>query len=322
MSDGGWAAALAAERARLLGCRTGRWRLGWAFAGTLTAVVLFIALTIVFVVALRDLTAGTALASSLALAVAENTGPLVGNPFSLINFLTIGLFAFAVVGAAAAIQHRRLEDFILLSGTFRWRRFWRMVIAFALIQVVATWLAIGWLSADWEVRPGAFADPLFLAAMVVLIALQSFGEELFFRGYLYHSWGAVLPRPVLAATGCALVFAAVHAWNPDVAIDPMPGLASIFAFALLAQWLVIRTGALDAAWGLHFANNLTAFLVVQVKPGYDSDTSLIQYTDAVWTAGGSYAADPTYWFGLAAGFAALLWLADSPRSPLRLERDA
>ena len=289
MSFDAWARAALAQSVNLQHWRKGRWRFGWALLATAATIVLFVMLSIGASIALRDLAALLDLGELFSTATGERSGILVGNPFSLAN--------------------------LLFSG----RRFRRMAGAFALVQLATLPLLLAFTAEDVRFRPGAFADPVFLLACVGLIAVQSFGEELFFRSFLYHAWGAVWPRPIPVAIGVSAFFALVHAWNPDIAIDPLPGLLSIFLFGLFAQWLVARTGSLDAAWGLHFANNLVALLGAQATPGYVGDASLIAYTDSVLASGGSYAADPLFYLALFGGFAALVWLVVDRRSPFHLE---
>ena len=319
MNLAAWARAALAQSGTLQAWRFGRWGLGWTVFATLAAAFLFVLLSIGVWVLLRSLTDDTSLAASFTAATTDRAGLLVGNPFTLVNFLSIGLIGLAVVWAAAWVQGRSLVDYITLGGSFDGTRFWRMAGAFALIQVVSLPFVLAFTAESVTWRAGAFANPVFLIACIALIAVQSFGEELFFRGFLHHAWGAVLPRPVPVAIAGSAFFALLHAWNPDIQLDPVPGLLSTFLFGLFAQWLVARTGSLDAAWGLHFANNIVALLLAQAKPGYDSDTSLIEYTDSVLIRGGSYAADPLYHLTLFGGFALLVWLAADRRSPFFLE---
>ncbi len=318
MSIDAWARAALAQSAYLQRWRTGRWRLGWASLATAATLILFVFLSIGASIALRDLAIILGLGDQFAAATSERSGMMVGNPFSLANFLLIGLAGFALTWAAASIQGRSLGDWLTLGGSFSGRRFWRMAAAFAVVQLATLPLLLAFTAEDVRVRPGAFADPVFLTACIALIAVQTFGEELFFRGFLYHAWGAVWPRPIPVAIGVSAFFALLHGWNPDITIDPLPGLLSIFLFGLFAQWLVARTGSLDAAWGLHFANNLVALLGAQATPGYLSDASVIAYTDSVLAAGGSYAADPLFHLALFGGFAALVWLVVDQRSPFYL----
>ncbi len=319
MSVSAWARAALAQSVNLQGWRAGRWQLGWALLATVAAIILFVFLSIGASIALRDLATLLDLDDPFSAATGERSGIIVGNPFSLANFLLIGLLGLALTWAAAAIQGRGLGDWLTLGGIFSGQRFWRVAGAFAIVQLATLPLLLAFTAEDVRVRPGAFADPIFLVACVALIAVQSFGEELFFRGFLYHAWGAVWPRPVPVAMGVSAFFALVHAWNPDVALDPVPGLLSIFLFGLFAQWLVARTGSLDAAWGLHFANNLVALLGAQATPGYVGDASVIAYTDSVLAGGGSYAANPLFHLSLFGGFAALAWLLVDRRSPFHLE---
>ncbi len=314
-----WWRLFAARDERLLGWRRGRWKPVWAVLALVAALVMFVALSLTVWFTLRDLAGSEDEKAQVLAAMGDNAGPMVGNPYSILNFLMIGVGGLVMVGLAAAIQQRRLTDFIILAGTFRWQRFWRMVAALAVLQAVSLVLTLQFYAEDIVFRSGAFQNPLFLAAVVALIAIQTFGEELFFRGYLFHSWAAIVPRPMLVALFWSAVFALIHIWNPDVALDPVPSLLSIFLFALFAQWLVRRTGALDAAWGLHFANNIAAFLLIQAKPGYESDTSLIQFTDTVLANGGSYALDPLNYGAMIGGYALLWWLVANPRSPFFLE---
>jgi membrane protease YdiL (CAAX protease family) len=314
-----WWRLFVARDDRLLSWRRGRWKPVWAVLGFVAALVMFVALSLTAWFTVRDFAGSEAEKAQVLAAMGDNVGPMVGNPYSILNFLMIGVGGLLMVGLAATIQRQRLADFIVLAGTFRWQRFWRMAGALAVLQAVSLVLTLQFYAEDIVFRSGAFQNPLFLAAVVALIAIQTFGEELFFRGYLFHSWGAIVPRPVLVALFWSAVFALIHIWNPDVALDPVPSLLSIFLFALFAQWLVSRTGALDAAWGLHFANNIAAFLLIQAKPGYESDTALIQFTDTVLANGGSYALDPVNYGAMIGGYALLWWLVTNPRSPFFLE---
>jgi uncharacterized protein len=310
---------IVAHDERLLVWRRGRWKAGWAALGVIAALVMFVALSLSAWFTVRDFAGNEVEKAQVLAAMGDNAGPMVGNPYSILNFLMIGVGGLVMVGLAAGIQRQSLTGFIVLAGTFRWQRFWRMAGALAVLQAVSLVLTLQFYAEDIVFRAGAFQNPLFLAALVALIAIQTFGEELFFRGYLFHTWVAIMPRPVLVALFWSAVFALIHVWNPDVALDPVPSLLSIFLFALFAQWLVSRTGALDAAWGLHFANNMVAFLLIQAKPGYESDTALIQFTDSILATGGSYALDPINYGAMVGGYALLLWLVTNPRSPFFLE---
>jgi membrane protease YdiL (CAAX protease family) len=92
-------------------------------------------------------------------------------------------------------------------------------------------------------------------AVVVLLTtpLQAAGEEYAFRGYLLQAVGSLSGRRWVALLVTATLFATAHGFqNPPLFFDR-------FMFGLIAGWLVIRTGGLEAAIALHVLNNYLAF---------------------------------------------------------------
>ena len=93
----------------------------------------------------------------------------------------------------------------------------------------------------------------FLLVVVLLTPLQAAGEEFAFRGYLTQAVGTLVPSRVLAVVVPALLFALAHgAQDPPVFVDR-------FAFGLVAGFLVLATGGLEAGIAMHVLNNLLAF---------------------------------------------------------------
>ncbi len=113
-----------------------------------------------------------------------------------------------------------------------------------------------------------------------------------------------------------VVFTLVH-WDPaTVPHMRWAALSSVLFFAVAATVLVVRTGNLGAAIGLHVANNLVAFLCFSPEGGMDgfalysypalSDEGW-QVMDAVFFSGAELISTAT--------IAAMLLL---PGSPLRI----
>lgn len=93
-----------------------------------------------------------------------------------------------------------------------------------------------------------------LALVVVFTTpLQAIGEEYLFRGYLLQSLGALFRVEWVAITVSALIFAAAHG------AQNFPLFFDRFGFGIVAAWLVIRTGGLEAGIALHILNNVVAF---------------------------------------------------------------
>ena len=98
----------------------------------------------------------------------------------------------------------------------------------------------------------------FLIVILLLTPFQAAGEEYLFRGYLTQAFGSLVrarrAAQVLAVVGPALIFAIFHGFSqaPPVFFDR-------FAFGLVAGFLVIRTGGLEASIAMHILNNFLAY---------------------------------------------------------------
>ncbi|MGC3000682.1 lysostaphin resistance A-like protein [Streptomyces sp. G35A] len=113
-----------------------------------------------------------------------------------------------------------------------------------------------------------------LAVLAVLVPVQAAAEEYVFRGWLTQAVGAFLRSPWLAVLPQAALFAAAHGWGTTW------GFTDLLLFGLVAGWLTIRTGGLEAAIALHVLNNLLAFGVsAAVVDGLSSDDTA---ADAPW----------------------------------------
>jgi membrane protease YdiL (CAAX protease family) len=110
----------------------------------------------------------------------------------------------------------------------------------------------------------------FLLPALVMLLIQTGAEEVLFRGYLQGQLAARFRSPIVWMVIPSLLFGALH-------VDPVSVLESgsfapndhlIFAatalVGLITADLTRVTGGLGAAWGLHFANNVQALLVVSL----------------------------------------------------------
>jgi membrane protease YdiL (CAAX protease family) len=104
-----------------------------------------------------------------------------------------------------------------------------------------------------------FTTTTALIALVVVVTtpFQAAGEEYLFRGYLLQAFGSLVRRPDVAAwvavVVTSLLFAVAHGGQN------FPLFFDRFMFGLIAGWLVIRTGGLEAGIALHILNNFLAF---------------------------------------------------------------
>ncbi len=137
--------------------------------------------------------------------------------------------------------------------------------------------------------------PAFLVVLLVTSPLQAVAEEVFFRGYLLQAIGSATGKAWVGIVATALVFALFHGTqNPALFVHR-------FAFGLLAGWLVLRTGGLEAGIAAHVVNNVFAFgyalftggvaatkaisEITWAKAGFDVAGFAVFALVAVWLAG-------------------------------------
>lgn len=229
--------------------------------------------------------------------------------------LSLGGMWAGVWAAVRLFQKRSLRSVLSAHG-FVGDDFWRAFAAFAILPFL---VQLASLAMDPETvrNPVPLSEWLVLAVIIFgTLAIQTSGEEVFFRGYLPQLLGHRFRSPLIWGLLPALGFAAMH-WrgNGDMAIN-LAMVGAILVFALVLTWFVVRTGSLAAAMGAHFANNLVALLFVSHDSMFEK-AAFFNGKDI--QSAGLGAAEAVVQFGVtvamvAAGAALLL----HPRSPLAL----
>ncbi|CAM4106704.1 CPBP family intramembrane glutamic endopeptidase [Palleronia rufa] len=104
-----------------------------------------------------------------------------------------------------------------------------------------------------------------LPLSVPLIAIQTGAEEMIFRGYLMQQIAARIRWRLAYLVAPSVLFGALH-YDPSTAGGNALAIAAgAGLFGLIAADLTRVTGSLGAAWGLHFANNILAILLVSTQ---------------------------------------------------------
>jgi hypothetical protein len=147
----------------------------------------------------------------------------------------------------------------------RWG-FFGICLGFSVVALVAQ-IGVGLLlPAGTEGAVGKvndFTTTTVVLALVVLLTtpLQAAGEEYVFRGYLMQAIGSLLAVSWMSGRVAkwvtvvvtSLLFAMAHGGQN------FPLFFDRFAFGLIAGWLVLRTGGLEAGIAMHILNNFLAF---------------------------------------------------------------
>ena len=180
-------------------------------------------------------------------------------PVSLLYLnLTLGSIILVTWGIERFVHRLRPRWLSSVVPKLRWR-FLGVCMGLSVValvaQVVVGQLVPGDTEADLSGAVNDFTGTTLVLAVIVVLTtpLQAAGEEYAFRGYLTQAVGSLTRSAWFAVLVPALIFAIVHgAQNVPLFFDR-------FMFGVIAGWLVIRTGGLEAGIALHVLNNLLAF---------------------------------------------------------------
>jgi len=218
--------------------------------------------------------------------------------FLALDPVTPGNLAYLDLGLATAIGssmfvawlmhgHQAPRWLLSVAGRIRWR--WLLTcLGLAVITLVVT-LGVAALlpdSAGETSMSGSLNDFTrqtfwFVVVIGVLTPLQAAGEEFAFRGYLTQAWGgwaSLRSRTwgrCVAVVVPAFLFALAHGLGQDV-----PVFFDRLAFGLVAGFLVIVTGGLEAGLAMHVLNNVVAFGVALAFG--DMTSALTDSTGSWW----------------------------------------
>ncbi len=141
---------------------------------------------------------------------------------------------------------------------------WKFLLAcmgLAVLALIAQ-IAVGFVVPLDDAGLGSGVNEFTTTTLVLIVIVilttpfQAAGEEYVFRGYLMQAVGSLGKATWfkwVAILVTSLIFALAHGvQNPPLFFDR-------FMFGLVAGWLVIRTGGLEAGIAMHVLNNFLAF---------------------------------------------------------------
>ncbi|MGN6160260.1 MAG: lysostaphin resistance A-like protein [Marmoricola sp.] len=179
-------------------------------------------------------------------------------PASLLYLnLTLAGLILAVIMIVWLIHRIPVSRVMSVKPGIRWKFFF-VCLGISVLAIAAQFAVGAILPGDTEGvsgHPGPFSWTTvgFIAVIVFSTPLQAMGEEYAFRGYAMQAFGSLTKSPWFAILLSAALFTAAHG------VQNVPLLADRFAFGLIAGYLVVRTGGLEAGIALHILNNLVAF---------------------------------------------------------------
>lgn len=295
----------------LLVGRTGRWRWPWAVVG----------LALLFVIVLTLFRALVRIEAWIAARYAEPLDPSVhlaaGRLDTFASFVTFS--AAMIIGAVVVLRIVHGVGWRAGLGPlqrFDWSLFWKAAAAYTIMNIATTAFDVWRYPDSFRLVEHTWRHAGWLALGVLVILPQAFGEDYLFKGYLLRAWGAIVPYRLVVIPLCAAFFTALHAGNTDVGSDLKFNLIGFIVVELVAFALVVRTGSIAPATGIHWINNVAVMALVATVPGQPANFALVEYTHPLLAAGLSKASDPLELIGLGLSVVLLCVMFWWPRSPL------
>ncbi|WP_308916141.1 type II CAAX endopeptidase family protein [Jannaschia sp. LMIT008] len=190
------------------------------------------------------------------LGLADGTGPV----FILIILAT---FAGLALGPAVAVRALHARSPRTLLGP-DWTAPFAVAAAATLVLGLA---AIVLVPRPFDLVPNTDAGTwlAFLVPALGLLLVQTGAEEVAFRGYLQQQLAARFDHPAAWMVLPSVGFGMLHYDPAGTGPNAWLIVAATTLFGLLAADLTRVSGNIGAAWGMHFANNVVALLIVGVQ---------------------------------------------------------
>lgn len=196
-----------------------------------------------------------------------------------------------VVWAVVRWLHRMRPRWVTsVNPGIRWRFFWAC-FGLSLVALFAQVVVGALLPTDPNDIGGStnhLTSRLVALGVVILLTtpLQAIGEEYAFRGYAMQAFGSFAswlgerlglkarPARLVAETTAILLSATLFALAHGIQNAPL--FLDRFSFGLMAGFVVLRTGGLEAGIALHIWNNLLAFGAALAYGSVDDSLNVTQ----------------------------------------------
>ena len=225
----------------------------------LIALGIFVGFTIVLVVILLASTVvfpevGPIITKLITTGTIDNSAPVV-LAFSLSS---IAVILPSVWLARLIMGPRPVGLLSSIAGRLRWRWMARLILPVVIAYGASTLFSVFVLPvlSGESIPHGAVSSSTWIVVLVavLLVPLQATAEEFFFRGYLAQTIGGWLKHPLFAILLPVPLFTIGHQYD-------VWGLIDVSVFAVVAGWLVWRTGGLEASIVAHVVNNTVIFVI-------------------------------------------------------------
>lgn len=295
--------------------RLRRWRWPWFLLALFAAGLGLVFLSLVLIVALELLAEfGPAWMRDFDFIELETfTKP----PHVALELLLVGIPFWGAAIIGTLVQGRSIGSLLAPLHRFRWGLVGKVLILEVVLQVALNFLPIPLVGAEDPVVNFTglrLAHALWLLPMIVIIFIQTSGEDVFFKGYLLRQLGAMTVICWIAPLLVVSVFVLGHVGNADLEQNAWLFLPMFLLSEAVIITLLIRTQGMEIPLVLHWFNNFTLMFIYGEAGTQSNDLTLWvreRSEDEAIALAGDVESVIAYVIYLGALLLFLLW----PRSP-------
>jgi uncharacterized protein len=192
------------------------------------------------------------------------------------------VFLAGILIAVSLIHQRHPRTLITAREQISWTR-----IGHGFVAGFVPWVLLGGLG-QYLLYPNSFSFnsdlktfALFVPIALVITAIQTTTEELFFRGYIVQGASLIWSNRVFLAIVSAAIFTLPHATNPEAQEGGWIGmfLGYFVGTGLLYAVVSLIDGTTELAIGAHFANNIAYFLLFNWSGSFFTTPALFSISE-------------------------------------------
>jgi len=192
------------------------------------------------------------------------------------------VFLAGILIAVTLIHQRHPRTLVTARKKISWRR-----VGHGFVAGFVPWVLLGGLG-QYLLYPNSFSFnsdlktfALFVPIALILTAIQTTTEELFFRGYIVQGASLIWSNRVFLAIVSAAIFTLPHTTNPESQEGGWIGmfLGLFVGTGLLYAIVSLIDGTTELAIGAHFANNIAYFLLFNWSGSFFATPALFSISE-------------------------------------------
>ncbi|MEG4812585.1 CPBP family intramembrane metalloprotease [Microcoleus sp. F8-D3] len=177
------------------------------------------------------------------------------------------VFLAGILIAVSFIHQRHPRTLVTVKEKIGWRR-----VGHGFVAGFVPWVLLGGLG-QYLLYPDSFSFTsdlktlaLFVPIALILTAIQTATEELFFRGYIVQGASLIWSNRVFLAIAPAAIFTLPHLLNPEAIAGGWFAVFSNYFFVpgLVRTVVSLIDGTTELAIGVHFARNIGGALLFDI----------------------------------------------------------